>query len=161
MVPPTVGACASSTPPTGTWAGRSTVRGCSPHQAAFVDHLIEMVDAERVDLVVVAGDVYDRALPPVDAVAPRRRGPRPARRLARPGGAHQRQPRLRPAAGLQLPADRRGRRVHLRTDAAAVGTPVLLEDEHGPVAVYGIPYLDPDAGRASPGAWPGAPTRRP
>ena len=38
------------------------------HQAAFVDHLLEVVVSEGVDLVVVAGDVYDRALPPVDAV---------------------------------------------------------------------------------------------
>src|SRR3954454_7873688 len=37
-------------------------------QAAFVDHLLEVVEKERVDLVVVSGDVYDRALPPVDAV---------------------------------------------------------------------------------------------
>jgi exonuclease SbcD len=34
--------------------------------------------------------------------------------------------------------------VHVRTDAAGVGTPVLLADDHGPVAVYGLPYLDPD-----------------
>ena len=34
--------------------------------------------------------------------------------------------------------------VHLRTDAGRVDEPVLLEDEHGPVAVYGIPYLEPD-----------------
>jgi exonuclease SbcD len=33
--------------------------------------------------------------------------------------------------------------VHVRTDASSVGTPVLLEDAHGAVAVYGIPYLDP------------------
>ena len=38
------------------------------HQAAYVDHLLEVVESERVDLVVLAGDVYDRALPPVDAV---------------------------------------------------------------------------------------------
>ena len=38
-------------------------------QAAYVDHLIETVEAESVDLVVVSGDIYDRALPPVDAVA--------------------------------------------------------------------------------------------
>lgn len=37
--------------------------------------------------------------------------------------------------------------VFIRTDAATVGAPVLLEDGHGPVAVYGIPYLDPDAVR--------------
>src|SRR5690606_14035584 len=37
-------------------------------QAAFVDHLVETVAAERVDCVLVSGDVYDRALPSVDAV---------------------------------------------------------------------------------------------
>ena len=37
--------------------------------------------------------------------------------------------------------------VFIRTDAAASARPVLLEDEHGPVAVYGLPYLDPDAVR--------------
>ena len=34
--------------------------------------------------------------------------------------------------------------MHLRTDAGRADEPVLLEDEHGPVAVYGIPYLEPD-----------------
>ena len=33
--------------------------------------------------------------------------------------------------------------VFIRTDAAGVGTPVELADDHGPVAVYGLPYLDP------------------
>src|SRR3569833_4259469 len=38
-------------------------------QARFVDHLVETVRAESVDAVLVSGDLYDRALPPVDAVA--------------------------------------------------------------------------------------------
>jgi len=42
--------------------------GMLEHQASYVDHLIATVESERVDLVLVAGDVYDRALPPVDAV---------------------------------------------------------------------------------------------
>ena len=33
--------------------------------------------------------------------------------------------------------------VHVRTDAGLRRPPVLLEDRHGPVAVYGLPYLDP------------------
>ena len=37
--------------------------------AAFADHLVELVAAESVDAVLVAGDVYDRAIPPNDAVA--------------------------------------------------------------------------------------------
>ena len=39
--------------------------------------------------------------------------------------------------------------VHLRTRWQDVGAPVLLEDAHGPVAVYGIPYLEPDAVRTA------------
>src|SRR3954449_12510166 len=35
--------------------------------------------------------------------------------------------------------------VFVRTESSKVATPVLLEDAHGPVAVYGLPYLDPQA----------------
>src|SRR6185503_19614466 len=38
-------------------------------QAQFVDFLVETVVSERVDAVLVSGDIYDRALPSVDAVA--------------------------------------------------------------------------------------------
>jgi exonuclease SbcD len=38
------------------------------HQAAFIDWLVDVVAAEQVDLVVVAGDLFDRALPPAWAV---------------------------------------------------------------------------------------------
>jgi exonuclease SbcD len=38
--------------------------------------------------------------------------------------------------------------VHVRTRPQEVGTPVLLDDEHGEVAVYGLPYLEPEAVRA-------------
>ena len=40
-----------------------------PVRIAFADHLVELVTAESVDAVLVAGDVYDRAIPPNDAVA--------------------------------------------------------------------------------------------
>jgi exonuclease SbcD len=33
--------------------------------------------------------------------------------------------------------------IFIRTDASGVGTPVELADDHGTVAVYGLPYLDP------------------
>lgn len=118
-------------------------QGMLAHQAAFVDHLLEVVDSERVDLVLVAGDVYDRALPPVDAVAlaeealVRLAGSRA--RVVLTSGNHDSHQRLGFASRL---IDAAG--VHVRTHARDVGTPVLLEDEHGPVAVHGLPYLDPD-----------------
>ncbi|WP_028638229.1 exonuclease SbcCD subunit D [Nocardioides sp. URHA0032] len=127
--------------------GRSFHReGMLGHQAAYVDHLLEVVAHERVDLVVVSGDVYDRALPHVDAV---RLADEALARLAASraavvltSGNHDSAQRLGFSSRL---IDAAG--VFIRTDARTVGTPVLLEDQHGPVAVYGIPYLDPDAVR--------------
>src|SRR4051812_20410420 len=112
-------------------------------QAAFIDHLIEVVQSEEVDLVVVAGDVYDRALPSVDAVALaddalHRLGTSRAR-VVITSGNHDSGRRLGFNARL---IDLAG--VHLRTDTGRLDEPVLLEDEHGSIAVYGIPYLEPD-----------------
>ena len=125
--------------------GRSFHReGMLTHQAAYVDHLLEVVEREQVDLVVVAGDIYDRALPPVDAV---RLADETLVRLARSrarvvltSGNHDSAQRLGFSSRL---IDESG--VHIRADASTVGTPVLLGDDDGPVAVYGIPYLDPHA----------------
>ncbi len=117
-------------------------------QAAYVDHLLDVVETEAVDLVVVAGDVYDRALPPVDAVEladdtfARLAGSRAE--VVVSSGNHDSPARLGFNARL---ADAAG--VHLRTRWQDVGAPVLLEDGRGPVAVYGIPYLEPDAVRAA------------
>ncbi|MCW2762271.1 MAG: Exodeoxyribonuclease subunit [Marmoricola sp.] len=112
-------------------------------QAAYVDHLIDTVETEKVDLVVVSGDVYDRALPPVDAVALAdeafTRLAASRARVVVTSGNHDSARRLGFSSRL---VDAAG--VHLRTDAGRVHEPVLLEDEHGPVAVYGIPYLEPD-----------------
>ena len=64
--------------------GRSFHReGLLGHQGVFVDHLLAVVESESVDLVVVSGDVYDRALPHVDAV---RLADETFARLAAPGG---------------------------------------------------------------------------
>ncbi|MET8144462.1 exonuclease SbcCD subunit D [Sphaerisporangium sp. NPDC005288] len=112
-------------------------------QAAFVDHLVETIRSERVDVVAVAGDVYDRALPSVDAVALCNET---LRRLVAENvhtvlisGNHDSARRLGFGADLM---DASG--VHLRTDPARVGEPVIVGD----VAFYAIPYLEPEAVRA-------------
>jgi exonuclease SbcD len=124
--------------------GRSFHReGMLGHQAAYVDHLLDVVEQERVDLVVVAGDVYDRALPPVDAVRLANetfsRLAASRARLVVTSGNHDSAQRL--GFGSDL-IDAAG--VHIRARADRVGLPVLVEDQHGPVAIYGLPYLDPD-----------------
>ncbi len=124
--------------------GRSFHRvGLLGAQAAFVDHLVEVVRRECVDVVVVSGDIYDRALPPVDAVelagSALRRLLDVGVRVVMTSGNHDSAPRLGFAASL---IDAAG--IHLRTDPAAVGIPVVLTDGHGAVAIYAIPYLEPD-----------------
>lgn len=135
--------------------GRSFHRvGMLDAQAGFIDHLLETIESEQVDLVVVSGDIYDRALPPVDAVEladetfARLAGSRA--KVVVTSGNHDSQIRLGFNSRL---SDAAG--VHFRTRWQDVGSPVLLEDEHGSVAVYGLPYLEPDAVRE---AW-ALPTR--
>ena len=75
-----------------------------------------------------------------------------SRRLARdrrPGRADQRQPRLGPPARLRRRADRRGRRPPAHRPAAGRRAGAAPQpDGSGAVAVYPIPYLEPDAVRA-------------
>ncbi|HEX5918172.1 MAG TPA: exonuclease SbcCD subunit D [Nocardioides sp.] len=114
------------------------------HQGAFVDHLLEVVAEEQVDVVVVSGDVYDRALPHVDAVALAddtfARLAASRAQVVISSGNHDSARRL--GFGSRL-MDAAG--VFVRTDASAVGTPVVLADRHGDVAIHAIPYLDPSA----------------
>ena len=136
--------------------GRSFHRvGLLEAQATVIDHVVEVVRAERVDAVVVAGDVYDRALPGVDVVAllddalARLAGTGAAVVLS--SGNHDSPRRLGFAARLLEQS-----RVHVRTDPTRCGEPVLLEDRHGPVAVYPLPYLEPALAGPVLGCPPGA-----
>jgi len=134
-------------------------------QAAYLDHLVGVVRSEKVGAVLVAGDVYDRAIPPVDAVELCADGLARLRdagaRVVVISGNHDSAGRLGFGSAL---VDAAG--VYLRTRAGAVAKPVMLADRHGPVAVYAVPYLEPDAVRAelppepgNGGAGPGAPPR--
>jgi exonuclease SbcD len=120
-------------------------------QREFLDHLIATAGSERVDAVLVAGDVYDRAVPPLAAVE---LFDQTLHRLAELGvptvmisGNHDSARRLGVGAGLMGRAG-----IHLRTDPATCHRPVVLADEHGDVAVYGLPYLEPALAREAFGA---------
>ncbi|MET8613048.1 exonuclease SbcCD subunit D [Streptomyces misionensis] len=111
-------------------------------QAEFIGHLVATVREREVDAVLVSGDVYDRAVPPLAAVE---LFDDALHRLAALGvptvmisGNHDSARRLGVGAGL---IDRAG--IHLRTEPSAVATPVVLADAHGDVALYGLPYLEP------------------
>ncbi|MFJ4221316.1 exonuclease SbcCD subunit D [Curtobacterium luteum] len=131
---------------TGDWHLGRTLLGADllDHQGAFLDHLVDVVRSRAVDLVVVAGDVYDRAIPPVEAV---RMLSRALERLAEHAtvvvtpGNHDSAARLGFGAGVM------DQRVRILAEPAGIGTPVLVDDPDGTVAVYGIPYLHPDLTR--------------
>jgi exonuclease SbcD len=115
-------------------------------QEEVLSGLADVVGAEAVDVVVVAGDVYDRAVPSADATGVL---DRVLMRLRSSGavvvltpGNHDSARRLSFGAGLMA---RSG--VHVRATTAGLDEPVLLRDEHGEVAVYGLPYLEPEIAR--------------
>ena len=121
-------------------------------QGAFVDHLIETVRSERVDVVVVSGDVYDRALPSVDAVdlcnqALRRLAAERVRTVVISGN-HDSARRLGFGADL---IDAAG--VHLRTDPGRVGEPVMIDESPSTASPTWSPSWC-----APPGSCPSAPT---
>ncbi|MET7902842.1 exonuclease SbcCD subunit D [Streptomyces sp. NPDC005355] len=120
-------------------------------QREFIDHLVATVRERQVDAVLVAGDVYDRAVPPLAAVELFDDALHRLADLRVPtvmiSGNHDSARRLGVGAGL---IERAG--VHLRTDPAGCATPVVLADDHGEVAFYGLPYLEPGLVREALGA---------
>lgn len=112
--------------------------------------IAELVAAERVDVVVVPGDVYDRSIPSADAIAVCNRGFEAIRAagatIVATSGNHDSPTRLGALGSFAAAGG-----LHLRCTIAEVARPVLLADEHGAVAFYGIPYLEPDITRAELG----------
>ncbi|MGV9625463.1 exonuclease SbcCD subunit D [Streptomyces sp. NPDC003487] len=113
-----------------------------PAQRAFLDHMVATARTEAVDAILVAGDIYDRAIPSLDAVRLFNRALHQLADLAVPiimiSGNHDSAHRLGVGSGLFARAG-----IHLRTDPDTCDVPVVLNDADGPVAVYGIPYLEP------------------
>ena len=115
-------------------------------QEEVLSGLADLVAEERVDVVVIAGDLYDRAVPSGEAVEMcmrvlsriREAG---AQLVVTPGN-HDSAARVGAFAEFAAAGG-----LHLRTRIARLHEPVLLPDEHGQVAFYGIPYLEPDPAR--------------
>ena len=123
-------------------------------QEQVLGALAGVVAAEDVDVVLVAGDVYDRAVPSADATAVLSRV---VARLRRAGatvvltpGNHDSARRLGTFSELLAAGG-----LHVRAETPRLDEPVLIADEHGDVAVYGLPDLEPEVARFELGL-PGA-----
>ena len=131
---------------TSDWHLGRTLHGESllEHQATFLDWLLDQAVTHQADAVVVAGDIYDRAVPPQDAVELLDKtlaafaGARIPMVLT--SGNHDSAIRLGFGSALTEQAG-----IHLRTSVADITRPVIVTDAHGETGIYGIPYLLPDA----------------
>lgn len=123
-------------------------------QAAFIDWVVGLCATEEVDLVVVAGDVYDRAIPPTEAVVLFREA---LVRLQAAGhvvavitGNHDGADRVAAYDELMDAS-----RVYVRGGYAKVGEVIALEFADGPLDLVMLPFLDPQAAPDSLAAAPG------
>jgi len=117
--------------------GHSTLDALS----GVLEALVTQVSENAVDVVIVAGDVFDSAAPSAACY------PLLSRTLAAladtgarvvvTSGNHDSAARLGFQSGLLR------EQITVVTDPLTVGTPVTVYDEHGPVHIYGIPYLEP------------------
>ncbi|GAA3931684.1 exonuclease SbcCD subunit D [Microbacterium soli] len=135
-----------------TFHGHSTLEALTDVLTA----LVEQVHEHDVEVVLIAGDVFDSATPAASAytlldstlLALRETGAT----VIMTSGNHDSAARL----GFHSRLLRDG--IHVLTDPRTIVEPVTVEDEHGPVRFFGIPYLEPaivrhhwtDAGGGTP-----------
>ena len=108
-------------------------------QHRFTDQVVEMVGSEGIDLVVVAGDVFDRALPPAEAVEvwyeALERIVDAGAQVVAISGNHDQGERIEVPPRLLRPG------IVIRGSRAP--SSVTLDFDDGPLLVAPIPFLDP------------------
>jgi hypothetical protein len=130
---------------TADWHLGRTLHGASliEDQAHLLAQFVELARNEKPDAVVIAGDVYDRAVPPTDAV-----------RLLNDvldqlildlklsvvmiAGNHDAADRLAFASRVL-----QGQGLHILGQPVSSTVAVVLEDKAGPVHLYPLPYAEP------------------
>lgn len=117
-------------------------------QEMVLGALADLAAERTVDAVLVSGDLYDRAVPSPETV---QAATRILRRIRDAGivivaisGNHDSAPRLGAFSDFLAAGG-----LHLRTSLDRVADPVLLSDAAGQVAIYPLPYLEPDLARAA------------
>jgi len=112
------------------------------HLEHVLEALVTVVVDQQVDVVVVAGDVFDSATPAAENFDVLTRVLAKLRatgtRVVMTSGNHDSATRLGFQSGF---AELAG--IHIITRHEQAIMPVTIDDEHGPVHFYGIPYLEP------------------
>jgi len=120
-----------------TFHGHSTLAALTE----VLDALVQQVRENEVDVVIVAGDVFDSATPAAAAYTLLDEAllklHETGATVVMTSGNHDSAARL----GFHARLLRDG--IHVLTDPLAIATPVTVHDAHGPVHFFGIPYLEP------------------
>ena len=122
--------------------GRSLV-GFDLHQPqqTFIDHIISVVKEERVDVLLISGDVYDRALPSLASIDLLNYALSHLSKITKvviTSGNHDSSRRLGFGKDLLETAN-----IFIRTSVNDIERPALFPIDGDQLAIYGIPYLDP------------------
>ncbi len=113
--------------------------------AKFLDWFIdELLPDQKPNLIVVAGDIYDRGIPPTEVMEMFEES------LAR---IHARGVPMLITSGNHDSSVRLGSNtrwldpfgLHFRTRISEITKPVVIEDANFDLYAYGIPYIEPDA----------------
>lgn len=112
-------------------------------QAHILEGLVALIEAERPDALIIAGDIYDRAVPPVEAVElVDRIITRILLELKVPilaiAGNHDSPDRVGFASGIV-----KANGLHIEGRMRDTVRKVVLTDRHGPVNFYLLPYSQP------------------
>ena len=134
---------------TADWHLGKTLRGLSLHedQAHVLDQIFRTVVAEGVDLLIVAGDIYDKASPSESAVKLysdflERVYRNTGAAIVVIAGNHDSAQRLGTASRLFDP-----KRILVRGPVSSDEPPLVLDDGAGPVAISALPYAEIYAAR--------------
>lgn len=121
------------------------------YQRKALEWLTDVIVREHVDVLCVSGDVYDLSVPSAESIRLfdamfDRLGRlevdgRPLEVVITPGN-HDSAIRLGAGSGLMLP------NVHVRCGLDAIAEPVTVTRGDDTLAVYALPYLDPDTARS-------------
>lgn len=111
-------------------------------QKYILDQILALVDSERPDAVLIAGDIYDKPVPPTEAVSlfdaflsglVQRRV-----KVLAISGNHDSAERIAFGSGLMHASG-----VYFSPVYHGDAAPVALQDEYGPVNVYLLPFVKP------------------
>ncbi len=140
---------------TADWHLGRTLHGASllDAQAAVIEQIVELVRSERPDALILAGDVFDRAYPPLAAVELFDEAVTQLAETRVPvvitSGNHDSAIRLGMNARVAEAAG-----IHIRTRLDRIAAAIEITSGAGDerAALYGVPYLDPPSAAPALGA---------